>query len=188
VLLGDREDYGLIEEGREDAGAVEQMLRESDGIAPLEWFRRKTELDPEMYQADEGDWPDSGDEMGIITHLDILTRKPKKEVFIGLFSVKAPWEVFAHLSWGGWNDCPFPAEHCAIHRYWASKCGAEVASVTHDVVQCLVARPPRDRDAALQLAREQYIYCTDIVDQGTETIISLAAGLLDAKVWYFWWD
>ncbi|WP_414650247.1 DUF4253 domain-containing protein, partial [Duganella sp.] len=34
----------------------------------------------------------------------------------------------------------------------------------------------------------QYLYCADIVDQGTESIEALAATLLNARVWYFWWD
>jgi Domain of unknown function (DUF4253) len=37
-------------------------------------------------------------------------------------------------------------------------------------------------------ALEQYVYCADIVRQGSDSIEVLAAGLVEAPVWYFWWD
>jgi len=37
---------------------------------------------------------------------------------------------------------------------------------------------PRSREDALALAREQYIYRSDIVDQGVNTLSVLAAGLI----------
>ena len=48
--------------------------------------------------------------------------------------------------------------------------------------------PPTTRSAAYQLAWEQYIYCSDIVIQGTQTLSNLAASLLNAPIWFFWWD
>lgn len=189
ILFGELDEFERIEEGMEEDFDAQQTLKASESIILPDWFQTKSELEPELYQTDEGDWPDEfAGEMGIITHLDVVSRKPHKEVVIGLFKLASPWESFAQINWGGWNDCPFPQEHCAVHRYWASKYGAEVVSITGDVVQCTVARPPTDREAALRLAREQYIYCYDIVDQGTETIAALAAGLVNSKYWYFWWD
>jgi len=49
------------------------------------------------------------------------------------------------------------------------------------------SRPPT-REAALELAREQYVYCSDIVDQGVQTLSALAAVLMQSAWWYFWWD
>lgn len=190
VLFGDLEDYEAIRENMEFAAAdVPPSFISRQAIDPREWFARRISLDPDMFAAVEGDWPDEPvEQMGIITHLDVLTGKPKKEVIIGLLEISHPWESFATLSWGGWNECPGPEEHCAIHRYWATQYASDVVSVTRDVVQCTVARPPRDPEASLALARQQYIYCNDIVDQGTNTIAALAASLLNSPNWYFWWD
>ena len=189
ILLGDAEDHTRIMDTLDESADVTATLDESRKIDPVRWFREKPKSEPELYQSEEGEWPASPpEELGIITHQDVLTRKPKKEVLIGLLKVAAPWEVFAQLNWGGWNDCPFPAEHCAIHGYWASLYGAEVVSITGDVVQCVVTRPPSDRDASLRLAREQYVYCYDIVEQGVQSIAALAAGLTNSRYWYFWWD
>jgi plasmid stabilization system protein ParE len=112
----------------------------------------------------------------------------KPSVFIGLMRLDAPWEASAWLRWGGWNACPFPWEHCAVHRYWQEQYGAEVVSITHAIVQCVVPRPPSDRRSALALAEQQYYYCADIVQQGVGTIEALAALLLNGRCWYFWWD
>ena len=35
---------------------------------------------------------------------------------------------------------------------------------------------------------EQFAYCPDIVDQGAGTLEALAAVLVNASVWFFWWD
>ena len=40
----------------------------------------------------------------------------------------------------------------------------------------------------MALAREQFVYCPDIVYQGTGTLAGLAAALLEGTTWYFWWD
>ena len=189
IILGDEEDLERLEEGRYERFDPEAILAESRKLNPARWLARRPKEAPELYDFPEGEWPeDEPEEMGIVTHLDVLSREPKSKVFIGLLRVNSPWEVFAHLQWGGWNDCPLPAVHCALHRYWEEKWGAQPSSVTGDVVQCIVTRPPLDHKAALALAREQYIYCYDIVDQGVQSIAVLAAGLRCARHWFFWWD
>ena len=57
-----------------------------------------------------------------------------------------------------------------------------------DVIECTVKTPPSSKQAALALAREQFVYCSDIVHQGVRSIEALAATLLNSKTWYFWWD
>jgi hypothetical protein len=47
---------------------------------------------------------------------------------------------------------------------------------------------PATREEALELAREQYFYCNDIVDQGMGSYRRLAAGLMASDWWFFWWD
>jgi len=50
------------------------------------------------------------------------------------------------------------------------------------------ARIAATRDEALALALDQYVYCYDIVDQGTETVDALSAVLECSDYWFFWWD
>ena len=190
ILIGDDQELERVEEGLEDSSeSPNEILAASATIHAEKWFEERTSQDPELYQCEDGDWPDvDPGEIGIVTHLSISGSKPKKKVSIALLAIDNSFDAFAHLNWGGWNDCPFPQDHCAIHRYWRAKYGSEVVSITGDIVQCVVSNPPRDREAAMLLAREQYRYCYDIVDQGTGTIAALAASLINAGTWYFWWD
>jgi hypothetical protein len=98
------------------------------------------------------------------------------------------WETAAHLRFGGWNDCPDPAVHVLLHRIWAEKYGARLVTMAFDVIELQITRPIRTREEALEVAALQYAYCSDIVDQGEGTLENLAASLIDATSWYFWWD
>jgi hypothetical protein len=187
ILVGGDEDWESIEEGLTDRRSPKTILSKSRKIDAGRWL--KQELARLDGTPPAGNWPldaTSGDRM--ITHLDPITLRPLKKAWIVLLPIAEPWEAFAGLHWGGFNACP-PAEvHCALHRRWQKRFGAKVVSITHDVVQCAVARPPRSRRAALELAREQFLYCSDIVLQGTDTIEGLAGELLRSRCWFFWWD
>jgi uncharacterized protein DUF4253 len=94
----------------------------------------------------------------------------------------------AALHWGCWNDDPCPAEHVAILRDWHERYGADVLAMTEDILELRVTRPVGDPDAAVELAKRQYLYDYDIVDHGTGSIEGLASLLLEAPGWQFWWD
>lgn len=119
---------------------------------------------------------------------DAVTQQLLPVLHVGLIELSDPCELFARLGWGGWNDCPPPAVHVALHRHWRERFGAEPVALSGDTVECTVARPPQAQDAALALAREHQGYCPDAVEQGSGTTGRLAATLLAAPCWYFWWD
>ncbi len=60
--------------------------------------------------------------------------------------------------------------------------------MTSEVIEMWVQRPPTTPRAALALARDQYRYAPDIVQQGVDDIETLAAALEGNRAWYFWWD
>lgn len=101
--------------------------------------------------------------------------------------VKNPWEVFAYVPFGGWNECPDTLELMAVTKYWYEKYGAVPAVITHDVLEMRVEETVGE-DLAMPLALEMYGFCPDIVDQGCEVVGVLAAELLKSRTWYFWWD
>lgn len=101
--------------------------------------------------------------------------------------VKNPWEVFAYLPFGGWNECPDTQGLMAAAKRWYEKYGAVPAAMTHDVLQFQVPAPV-DPEQAMDLALEQYAWCPDIVDQGCQSVGALADGLARSTVWFFWWD
>jgi hypothetical protein len=120
--------------------------------------------------------------------LDVLTGEPLPEVAIALLPIDKGWQATAILPWGNYNDNPGPAVHTAILRDWGRRYGAELVSMTGDVIEASVARPPTSDQAALALAREQYSYSPDIVQQGLGDVETLAASLKKNHAWYFWWD
>jgi len=139
------------------------------------------EDDPESV-VPRGPWPE-----GASPSTDYYSVK-KPAVTIALLPTSDPANVPLLLGYGGWNDCPMPEVHGAFFRYWGETYGAEPVVIARDVIEMTVGRPPLTRDAALALAREQYAYAADIVDQGTETIDALAAEIIGQPRWFFWWD
>ncbi len=76
------------------------------------------------------------------TPYDMPSERLKPLQFIGLCEVSDPAEVFARLGYGGWNECPEPHVHVALHRYWRERVGTELAALQADVVECTVPRTP----------------------------------------------
>ena len=103
--------------------------------------------------------------------------------------VKHPWEIFAYLPFGNWNECPDTPELMAVAKYWFEQYGAVPAVLTHDVLEFDLPAAI-SKECATEVALEQYGFCPDIVEQGPEdaSVGSLADVLRQSKVWYFWWD
>jgi len=131
-----------------------------------------------------GDWPQSAPGSPGLT----VAGQPSVKVYIALIPTDDWTTVPAHLNWGGWNANPSPEYHVAALRSWREHHGAELIGLSGDVMNLRIARAPKTRTEALALAKEHYAYCNDIVDQGLETLSNLAAYLMEADWWFFWWD
>lgn len=184
----------LLLECLEDADQVRAKLL----AAPLEsgeeflqkWLKEiKEELgedEPDYWEQLMGEVSDGE---GIDSFLSLRDFNGKKTVPVVLaeIPVKHPWEVFAYLPFGGWNECPANEEHMAVAKYWFEKYGAVPALMTHDVLEYSLPAPV-SQERAMEVAWEQFTYCSDIVEQGVGTIGRLADGLTKSHYWYFWWD
>lgn len=186
------------------------FLEGADDLETAAWLARAATLDPAAYFADRaGDLPDPDDEddewaefaeeagmpapsygpqTGLLSVRDSLSREPYPFMDLVLVPTRRGYEAPAWLGFGGWNACPEPEWQVAILRGWSERFGAEPALLNGDVLEMAVSRPPRDEAAALSLAREQYLFCDDIVHQGVMTIDNLKTCLIDSPYWYFWWD
>ena len=98
------------------------------------------------------------------------------------------WEAPAHLGYGGWNGYPHVAEHVALLRRWHRLYGAELVTLTTDLIELRPARPIFDPVVAATLAREWFAYSYDNVAQGSGSLPALAQDLLGAELWSSWWD
>jgi hypothetical protein len=192
VILGDADAFERMTEtfGMDAGTPLEQALLAAGAVDPAIWFADRVASNSEYFDIEDGDWPEGEvvPNNHLSAHCDVLTGKPHKEVVIALIPAAASWMVPCYLRIGGWNECPNAEEHSALFKYWEEKYGAKVACIADDVIEFEVARPPTNRADALLLAREQYVYCADIVQQGAETVEALASVLLNGRVWYFWWD
>jgi hypothetical protein len=171
---------GLLQMRREKLVAALEMLRKLDPSAGSE---------EEEHEAPLGEWPTATSESPRLSvSYDILTGQPLPKVHIVLVPTDDPTTIPAHLHWGHWNDCPAPEYHVAALRHWRDRYGAELVGLDVDTLNLRVARKPTTREEAIELARLQYAYCYDIVDQGTNSLSALAAELMAHDWWFFWWD
>ena len=139
---------------------------------------------------EEDDEPDTEDELNC--RFASYWREATKmtcPLILARIPVKNPWEIFAYLPFGGWNECPDTPELMAAAKYWFEQYGAAPAAMTHDVLEFELPAPV-SADRAMELATEQYGFCPDVIDQGPEdaTVGALADILRQSSVWYFWWD
>ena len=52
--------------------------------------------------------------------------------------VKSPWEIFAYLPFGNWNECPDTPELMAVAKYWFEQHGAVPAL---RCIECMTGMP-----------------------------------------------
>ena len=183
-IVGDDEDRARFEEMIDPpADGGRAAIEAAKQVDISQWLKGREPSAP------LGSWPATQTPQSNIQSLfNILTRKPKEKIYLGFVEVENSWEALAALGYGGWNDCPEPHIHVALHQYWNSRFGSSPVAISGDVVECYVPKPPLEVSSAMELAAEQYAYCGDIVDQGTETVSNLGAILVRAPFWYFWWD
>ena len=199
VILGDLDDFEYVLENMQHQQSVTptQRIEAARQIDPVQWLndieQKNEAFQQEVFKAQRGYtgillegqvYPN--DE--VIGHFDLRTWRRVEEVLITILPATEAWMAPCFLHIGNWNAMPEAEVHAALFKYWAEKYEATVVSMANDVIEFTVAKPPRTREAALALAREHYLYCSDHVDQGVGSIGALARTLLNASVWYFWWD
>ena len=189
VVLGPPEEAAALGEGQDPGNLPSAVLAEAAKLDAAKVLERRAGDDPETYAETRGDWPEEPEVLEEMTvHLDPGSGEPFPDVLMALVPAKHGYEVPAWLSFGGWNDCPAPAEHVAVLRSWNERFGADLAGLSGDTLELRNARVPGDREALLELAREQFRYCADRVQQGYGTLDALAAGIGGSRAWSFWWD
>jgi len=175
----------------EDSGKPAAEYRQEMLAAPMEdgetYFAALLGTRKEEAADDGFDWledvlgdQDGGEAMDAFYGMD-------EPMLLAEIPVKHPWEVFAWLPFGGWNECPDTPGLMAAAKHWYEQYGAVPAVMTHDILQFEVPAPV-DPVRAMDLALEQYAWCPDIVDQGCQSVGALADGLAQSTVWFFWWD
>lgn len=202
VIVGGDEQLDAIAEQLSINGSIDAATSAATSTSPAAILKEAAALnfpeslnqwfgaDADLPEPPLGEWPEHGmaGSAGLTIASDIRTGKPLDRVHILLIPTTNSWEVPAYLRWGGWNACPPPAQQVAALRYWHQRFGVELVAVDRDTINLRGARRPIGRPAALALARQQYQYCPDVIDQGAGSLSALAASLMADDWWFFWWD
>ncbi len=177
-----------IEERRE---ALAEMLPEFAEATDLDRLAQLAD-DSGIYtfsrhQQNEQQWPTEAEAP---TQVKLRTVKAANRDPSNLLLVRVehPYDVAAYLDFGGWNDCPSSELQVAVLREWHKEYGAHPACITGDVLECVVVNRPQTEPHSMKLAAEQWIFCEDIVAQGTQSVRKLAMEIWRSPTWFFWWD
>lgn len=193
VFIGSEEDrLDPREFGDEDPAKI---LDQAENIDAEAFLRKRTSEASEEIGPQEllGEWLDQNAARTTLPERysafrNVLTGKFHDRVYLALVPTDEAWKAPAYLQNGNWNDVPTAAEQVSVLRYWHDKYGAKLRTFSRDVMELEVAHPPQSRDQALDLAKQQFGFCHDIVYQGAGALRPLASGLEHADHWYFWWD
>jgi hypothetical protein len=190
VVIGDRESVERLENLWAEPYDLPAELSAAEGFSPAAWFaERREEEDENVSDASQMEIHDRG--TGPMTQLTVgydHKNKPHAEIFIATLPTGDSAAIPVYLRFGDWNSCPSAHVHMALARRWGGRFGAQIATVSSDIVEYTVERPPSSDAEAMELAWEQYLYCVDIVDQGVGSVATLAQALRHSTRWYFWWD
>lgn len=131
--------------------------------------------------------PDIGPDTTFSSYISYDGVNSTATVLLAEIPVANPWEIFAWLPFGGWNECPNTEDLMAVSKYWFEAYGAVPATINHDVLEYMVPEPVSKKKAE-KLAWEMMAFCPDTVLQGAGDVEILADELTESTVWYFWWD
>ncbi|MGC4119653.1 MAG: DUF4253 domain-containing protein [Myxococcales bacterium] len=132
---------------------------------------------------------DPGGEFFFVGYPDVAaSSEPETPSLRVLVLAGRPEEVPVALRFGGFNACPFPWEHALVLRSWRDRYDARLVFLGPDTLELSVRRPPSTPAEVKRVTREQFLYCEDIVVQGTGSVVALAQSLYKAPRWFFWWD
>lgn len=148
-------------------------------------------LEEEWEELSEKEWRGElkNEEINTFSGFMDLKRKTLETILFEI-PVKNPWEVIAYLPFGGWNECPAPEYMMGVCRYWYEEYGAVPAVISHDTMEFYVEKPIDSEEKAWKVAEEHWAFDDDRVFQCTAegTLGEVAGGILNSKVWFFWWD
>lgn len=108
---------------------------------------------------------------------------------LGLVRAGRSADVPAALGWSGAaNHSNDVAALSAVLRSWEDRFGVRLVGLGFDELTLSVDAPPTAMARALGIAAEHRAFCPDGFDLQQGTIEDLARGLLNRRIWRFWWD
>jgi hypothetical protein len=107
---------------------------------------------------------------------------------LGLVPAPRPADVLPLVGWVGSDRFEDSLPIAAVLRSWEDRFGATLLEAGYAEIRLLVSRPPTTRDAAEAVAAEHFAFADECGGQGLISVSAIAASLIDAPFWSFWWD
>ncbi len=106
------------------------------------FLRERFNTIKEDCQEDNDDWSEEvvGTE-DAVNPIDDFDFADGSNIYLVEVPVKEPWQVFAYIPFGGWNECPDADEQMAVAKYWYEKYGAVAAHFSNDMIQYYLPKP-----------------------------------------------
>ncbi len=123
---------------------------------------------------------------GAFSNFDMLLSLTE-EWLLATLRADAPWQALHLVPFGGWNECPPPADQAIALRGWQQRYGALPFIITADTLGILLNHPPKGPAETLPLADELLDFCPEL-EMAYESPEALAEALIDDPLWFFWWD
>lgn len=171
-----KDEYGsyekMYEEIKTDAKEVEvesffNKYKEMNKALFSEWKKGKSEID--SYEA--------------YNDLYVLS----DNIYLAMIPSEHPYDVFAYIPMGNFNECPNNHELLAVFRHWYEEYGVIPAIITRDSVHVALSKTLSD-DEIEQLAEEILLLNMETQNFAYSTKEDLVKGLKHSKYWMFWWD
>lgn len=185
------DEHGLMEENikfaEEDYGSFDKFIKNCLSSYNTVDIKKFFEERKKYYEEEEKMEQQDADNLYEPSNT-IYLGENVENIYIAKIPTTKPYEVFAYVPIGGFDECPDNIIHIAIAKYWYEKYGAIPVCIGNDCIQYKVEQPIKDREKLEELSMEQYLYCGDIIWQGLESLNNLKTSLGNSTVWYFWWE
>ncbi len=108
------------------------------------------------------------------------------ELYLLKVPTNNPFEIFAWLPFGGWNESPDTSDMISMCEYWYNEYGAVPAAISHDTLTFYLRNPVADKETAVKAAKEQCGFSSEVLGMGG--IESYVKMTFNGNIWTFWWD
>ncbi len=108
-------------------------------------------------------------------------------IYLVKMDTKNPYDVFAYIPMGGYNDCLSNPQLIATFQLWYEQFGIVPVSIGYDNVQVTFSKE-LDKKQREQFGKQLYFVNKAILDFGYETLEDVMKGVEHSACWMLWWD
>lgn len=188
VVIIEKDDIlkDYIELVKDEYGSYEKMYKEikadADGVNVENFFNENKEMNKALFS----EWENGKSKIkSYEAYNDLYVLSDN--IYLAMIPSEHPYDVFAYIPMGNFNECPNNDKLLAIFQHWYEEYGVIPAIITYDSVHIALSKPLSD-DEIEQLAEEILLLNLETQYSAYSTKEDLVKGLKHSKYWMFWWD